>query len=67
MAKKIDYDAQITAIKEKIVKKQSSIKALKSQLNSLKEKKTADDYKALTEYMVANNLSAKDVLEYIKA
>ena len=40
---------------------------LKAQLSSLKNKKAADDYKALTEYMTANDLSASDVLEFIKA
>ena len=67
MARKTNYDEKIAAIEAKIAKKQSEIKTLKAQLNTLKSKKAADDYKALTEYMAANKLTANDVLEYIKA
>ena len=67
MARQTNYAEKITAIEAKIAKKQSEIKTLKAQLSTLKEKKAADDYKALTEYMAANNLSANDVLEFIKS
>ena len=67
MARKVNYEEKISAIEAKIAKKQSEIKTLKAQLSSLKNKKAADDYKALTEYMTANDLSARDVLEFIKA
>ena len=67
MARQTNYAEKITTIEAKIAKKQSEIKTLKAQLSTLKEKKAADDYKALTEYMAANNLSANDVLEFIKA
>ncbi|BAL82963.1 hypothetical protein SELR_12550 [Selenomonas ruminantium subsp. lactilytica TAM6421] len=67
MARQTNYAEKITTIEAKIAKKQSEIKTLKAQLSTLKEKKAADDYKALTEYMTANNLSANDVLEFIKA
>lgn len=67
MARQTNYAEKISAIEAKIAKKQSEIKTLKVQLSSLKNKKAADDYKALTEYMTANDLSASDVLEFIKA
>ena len=67
MARQTNYAEKINAIEAKIAKKQSEIKTLKAQLSSLKNKKAADDYKALTEYMTANDLSASDVLEFIKA
>jgi chromosome segregation ATPase len=67
MARQTNYAEKISAIEAKIAKKQSEIKTLKAQLSSLKNKKAADDYKALTEYMTANDLSASDVLEFIKA
>ena len=67
MARQTNYTEKISAIEAKIAKKQSEIKTLKAQLSSLKNKKAADDYKALTEYMTANDLSASDVLEFIKA
>ena len=67
MARQTNYAEKISAIEAKITKKQSEIKTLKAQLSSLKNKKAADDYKALTEYMTANDLSASDVLEFIKA
>ena len=67
MARQTNYSEKITAIEAKIAKKQSELKTLKAQLSALKEKKAADDYKALMEYMTANKLTANDVLEYIKA
>ena len=67
MARQTNYAEKISAIEAKIAKKQSEIKTLKVQLSSLKNKKSADDYKALTEYMTANDLSASDVWEFIKA
>jgi uncharacterized protein YlxW (UPF0749 family) len=67
MARQTNYAEKISAIEAKIAKKQSEIKTLKAQLSSLKNKKATDDYKALTEYMTANDLSASDVLEFIKA
>ena len=67
MARQTNYAEKISAIEAKIAKKQSEIKTLKAQLSSLKNKKAADDYKALTEYMTANDLSASDVLKFIKA
>lgn len=67
MARQTNYAEKISAIEAKIAKKQSEIKTLKAQLSSLKNKKAADDYKPLTEYMTANDLSASDVLEFIKA
>ena len=67
MARKIDYDAKIVALEAKITQKQNAIKDLKAQLNNWKEKKAQEDYKELTDYMSANNLSAKDVLDYLSA
>ena len=39
---------------------------MKKQVDELKSKKASDDYKELTEYMLANNLSAEEVLASIK-
>jgi Skp family chaperone for outer membrane proteins len=66
MARKANYDEKISAIEAKIAKKQDELKALKAQLNEIKAKKAQDDYKELTEYMAANNLSASEVLASIK-
>ena len=66
MARKANYDEKIKSIEEKITKKQEELKNLKATLSGLKSKKAEDDYKELTEYMQANNLSASDVLASIK-
>ena len=65
MARKANYEEKINAIEEKISKKQDEIKGLKAQLSEIKAKKAQDDYKELTEYMTANNLSAAEVLARI--
>jgi SMC interacting uncharacterized protein involved in chromosome segregation len=66
MARKANYEEKISAIEAKIEKKQNEIKALKAQLNDLKAKKADGDYKELTDYMLANNISAEEVLAKIK-
>lgn len=66
MARKANYEEKISAIEAKIEKKHNEIKALKKQVDELKSKKASDDYKELTEYMLANNLSAEEVLASIK-
>lgn len=66
MARKANFDEKISVLEEKITKKQAEIKALKSQLNEIKAKKAQDNYKELTEFMAANELTAADVLELIK-
>ena len=66
MARKANYEEKISALEAKIEKKHNEIKALKSQLNELKAKKADDDYKELTEYMMANNLTVAEVLASIK-
>ena len=66
MARKANYEEKISALDAKIEKKHNEIKALKSQLNELKAKKADDDYKELTEYMMANNLTVAEVLASIK-
>jgi len=66
MARKANYEEKISAIAAKIEKKQNEIKALKAQLSDLKAKKADGDYKELTDYMLANNISAEEVLAKIK-
>lgn len=66
MARKANYEEKISALEAKIEKKQAEIKSLKSALNDLKAKKAEDDYRELTEYMQANNLTAAEVLASIK-
>ena len=66
MARKVNYEEKISAIEAKIERKQFEIKALKKQMDELKSKKCQDDIKELTEYMVANNLTAEEVLASIK-
>ena len=66
MARVANYDEKIKKVSEKIEKKQSEIKALKAELESVKEKQAKVQYAELLEYMQANNLSAKDILELIK-
>lgn len=66
MARKANYEEKISTIAAKIEKKQNEIKALKAQLSDLKAKKADGDYKELTDYMLANNISAEEVLAKIK-
>ncbi len=66
MARKANYEGKIKVLEEKIEKKHSEIKSLKAKLAELKAKKADDDYKELAEYMVANNLTAEEVLAAIK-
>ena len=66
MARKANYDEKISALEAKVEKKQGEIKALKAQVSELKSKKAEEDYKDLMEYMVANNLTAEEVLASIK-
>lgn len=66
MARKANYDEKISALEAKIEKKQGEIKTLKAQVSELKAKKAEEDYKDLMEYMLANNLSAEEVLACIK-
>lgn len=66
MARKANYEEKISTIEAKIEKKHNEINTLKFQLNELKAKKAEGDYKELTEYMHANNLTAKEVLVAIK-
>lgn len=67
MARKVNYDEKISALEAKIAKKQDEVKTLRAEVKELKEKKAKEDYQELTDYMLANNLSAKDILDYIKA
>ena len=66
MARKTNYSEKISALEEKIEKKQGEIKALKAKLSELKAQKAKYDYQELTEYMQANNLTAEEVLACIK-
>jgi SMC interacting uncharacterized protein involved in chromosome segregation len=66
MARKANYDEKISALEAKIEKKHAELKALKADLDQLKAKKSKEDYRELTEYMQANNLSASEVLSMIK-
>jgi len=66
MARKANYEDKITALEAKIEKKQTEIKTLKAKVSELKAKKAKDDYQELTEYMLANNLTAEEVLASIK-
>lgn len=66
MARKANYEEKIRVLEGKIGKKQQEIQTLKRKLTELKVKKAEGDYKELTEYMVANNLSATDILAKIR-
>jgi len=66
MARKANYEDKITALEAKIEKKQTEIKTLKAKVSELKAKKAKDDYQELTEYMLANNLTAEEVLASVK-
>ena len=66
MARKVNYEEKISALEAKIEKKQDEIKALKGKVSELKAKKAKSDYQELTEYMIANNLTAEEVLACIK-
>lgn len=66
MARKANYDEKIKVLESKIEKKQEELKSLKATLSEWKEKKNKDDYRELTEYMQANNLTAEEVLASIK-
>ena len=66
MARTVNYEVKMKQVSEKIEKKQREIKALKAELETVKEKQAKVEYAELREYMQANNLSAKEILELIK-
>ena len=66
MARTVNYEVKMKQVSEKIEKKQREIKALKAELETVKEKQVKVEYAELLEYMQANNLSAKEILELIK-
>lgn len=66
LARPVNYDEKIKLVTAKIEKKQSEIKALKAELETVKEKQAKVQYAELLDYMQANNLSAKEILELIK-
>ncbi|SDG02194.1 hypothetical protein SAMN05216584_101285 [Selenomonas sp. WCT3] len=66
MARTVNYEVKMKQVSEKIEKKQREIKALKAELETVKEKQAKVEYAELLEYMQANNLSAKEILELIK-
>ena len=66
MARKTNYGEKISALEEKIEKKQGEIKALKAKLAEIKAKKAQSEYAELAEYMQTNNLTAEEVLACIK-
>ena len=66
MARKANYEENISALEVKIEKKQSEIKVLKAKAADLKAQKAKHDYQELTEYMQANELTAAEVLACIK-
>lgn len=66
MARPVNYEEKIKLVTAKIEKKQSEIKALKAELETVKEKQAKVQYAELLDYMQANNLSAKEILELIK-
>ena len=66
MSRTVNYEEKIKLVSAKIEKKQSEIKALKAELETVKEKQAKVQYAELLEYMQANNLSAKEILELIK-
>lgn len=66
LARPVNYEEKIKLVTAKIEKKQSEIKALKAELETVKEKQAKVQYAELLDYMQANNLSAKEILELIK-
>ena len=66
MARPVNYEEKIKLVTAKIEKKQSEIKALRAELETVKEKQAKVQYAELLDYMQANNLSAKEILELIK-
>jgi len=67
MARKVNYEEKISAIMAKIEKKHHELKSLKDTLKDLKAQKADLDNQELIEYMQASNLTAADILAYIKA
>lgn len=66
MAKPKNYDAKIEALNAKIALKAEQLKKLKDQLSSLEAEKAKNDYKALLDFMVANNITVEDVMAKLK-
>ncbi len=66
MARKVNYDEKIEALKKKIAKKEEELKSLKATLAEWKTKKAKGDYAELVEYMQTNKITAADVLAQIK-
>lgn len=64
--RKISFEEEIQKYQEKLSKKETEVKELKSKINSLKMKKAEHDYKDLLNYMQDQKITAEQVLDIIK-
>ena len=66
MARQMNFEQKIDALKEKIEKKTEELKALKAMLADAEAKKTKSDFKALNEYLATKGISPEDAMSELK-
>lgn len=66
MARNVNYDQKIDALKAKIEKKTEELKGLKAMVADLEEKKTKSDFKALNEFLAAKGINPEDAMGKLK-
>ncbi len=66
MARQVNYEEKIGALKAKIEKKTEDLKALKAELAKAEEMKTKMDFKVLNEYLVSKNVAPDEALAKLK-
>lgn len=66
MARVVDYEAKIEALKQKIEKKTEELKNLKAEVARLEEAKVKFDFKTLNEYLASKDIAPEDALAKLK-
>ncbi len=66
MARQVNYEEKIGALKAKIEKKTEDLKALKAELAKAEDMKTKMDFKVLNEYLAGKGIAPDEALEKLK-
>ena len=66
MARVVNYEQKVEAIKAKIEKKTEELKSLKADLSKLEDAKTKTDFKVLNEYLANKGIAPDEALGKLK-
>ena len=66
MARVVNYEQKVEAIKAKIEKKTEELKNLKADLSKLEDAKTKTDFKVLNEYLANKGIAPDEALGKLK-